>query len=57
MPIGIMIYDEDLNIEWTNPFLQKYFGDTDVLGQPLEKVDAELAKLFAAMKTPTKPRW
>ena len=46
MPIGIMIYDEDLNIEWTNPFLQKYFGDTDVLGQPLEKVDAELAELI-----------
>lgn len=46
MPIGILIYDENLNIEWTNPFLQKYFGDTDVLGQPLEHVDAELAELI-----------
>lgn len=48
MPVGILIYDDELNIEWTNPYLAQYFGDQDLLGQPLADIDPELAELVAA---------
>ncbi|MFD1431897.1 DHH family phosphoesterase [Lacticaseibacillus yichunensis] len=47
MPVGILIYDDRLNIEWANPYLQQYFGDQDFLGQPLSVVDPALAELVA----------
>ncbi|WP_225048211.1 DHH family phosphoesterase [Lacticaseibacillus kribbianus] len=48
MPVGILIYNEQLEIEWANPYLQQYFGDEDFLGQPLSAIDAELAQLVTS---------
>ncbi|KRO16464.1 DHH family phosphoesterase [Lacticaseibacillus saniviri] len=46
MPVGILIYDKSLNIEWMNPYLQQYFDNTELLGKPLDVIDAELADLI-----------
>ncbi|WP_390409095.1 DHH family phosphoesterase [Lacticaseibacillus jixiensis] len=48
MPVGILLYNKDLEVEWANPYLQQYFGDEDLLGQPLSAIDEELGKLVAA---------
>nr|WP_246287271.1 DHH family phosphoesterase [Lacticaseibacillus absianus] len=45
MPVGILLYNEHLEIEWANPYLQQYFGDTELLGQSLASIDPDLAKL------------
>lgn len=45
MPMGIMMYDKQLNIEWLNPFLSHYFDD-GVLGQNLMDVDKALATII-----------
>lgn len=47
MPMGIMIYNDDNLIEWVNPYLQKYFGKSDVLGRSIEETDDEFANLIA----------
>ena len=43
MPIGILLLDADQKIEWLNPYLQKYFGSRDIIGQTLAQIDADLA--------------
>lgn len=43
MPIGILLYNEENEIQWTNPYLLRYFDKTDVLGRKIEEVDEELA--------------
>ncbi|MCI1987243.1 MAG: DHH family phosphoesterase [Lactobacillus sp.] len=48
MPVGILLYDKDLTVEWANPYLQQYFGDAELLGQPLSAIDADLANLVAS---------
>ncbi|MGO3381008.1 MAG: hypothetical protein ACTIMD_03960, partial [Loigolactobacillus coryniformis] len=35
MPIGILLYSEENEIEWTNPYLQEYLGKKEVLGEPI----------------------
>ncbi|WP_261807253.1 DHH family phosphoesterase [Lapidilactobacillus luobeiensis] len=47
MPIGIMLFDKNYEIQWVNPTLQKYLGDRTVLGHKIADVDADLAKLIA----------
>lgn len=46
MPVGILLYDDKMTVEWVNPYLLQYFGDATILGQPLAVVDADLAKLI-----------
>ncbi|EUJ26320.1 DHH family phosphoesterase [Listeria cornellensis] len=42
MPMGILLYDENYNVEWFNPFMAKYFGqDDDILGSSLADVGPE----------------
>lgn len=43
MPIGILLLDADQKIEWLNPYLQKYFGSRDIIGQTLAQIDVDLA--------------
>ncbi|WP_461213952.1 DHH family phosphoesterase [Lacticaseibacillus sp. GG6-2] len=45
MPVGILLYDKKLVVEWANPYLQQYFGDADLLGRTLNDIDGELGKL------------
>ncbi len=45
MPVGILLYDKHLVVEWTNPYLQQYFGDADLLGKTLSDIDEDLGQL------------
>lgn len=45
MPPGVLILGDNDQVEWLNPYLQRYFEDQNVLGRPLKDVDAELAQL------------
>ncbi|WDF82633.1 DHH family phosphoesterase [Lacticaseibacillus pabuli] len=59
MPIGIMMYDKDLTIQWLNPFLSNYF-DQDVIGQSLKEVDSDLAQIIkkaSASQELTRVHW
>ena len=44
MPLGIMLYDKDRQIQWINPYLQFYLHDKDIIGSSISSVDKELAK-------------
>ena len=44
MPLGIMLYDKDRQIQWINPYLQMYLHGKDVIGSSISSVDKELAK-------------
>lgn len=44
MPLGIMLYDKDRQIQWINPYLQMYLHDKDIIGSSIPSVDKELAK-------------
>ncbi|WP_407372138.1 DHH family phosphoesterase [Carnobacterium sp.] len=45
MPIGILLFNENLQLQWINPYLQSHLGYQEVLGKQLEDVDSELALL------------
>ena len=44
MPLGIMLYDKDRQIQWINPYLQMYLHDKDIIGSSISPVYKELAK-------------
>lgn len=44
MPLGIMLYDKDRQIQWINPYLQMYLHSKDIIGSSISSVDKELAK-------------
>ena len=50
MPIGILLLDSDGEIQWINPYLQKYFDKKDLLGFSLKQVDKELAQTVSQLK-------
>ncbi|WP_239253875.1 DHH family phosphoesterase [Listeria ilorinensis] len=41
MPMGIMLYDENFDIQWVNPFMAKYFDQKELIGASLEEVGPE----------------
>ena len=46
MPLGILLYDSDHQIQWVNPYLQLYLKSTDLVGHTIESVDPDLNKLL-----------
>lgn len=46
MPLGILLYDSDHQIQWVNPYLQLYLKDTDLVGHTIEAVDPDLNRLL-----------
>ncbi|MFC6169466.1 DHH family phosphoesterase [Loigolactobacillus jiayinensis] len=56
MPIGILLYSEDNEIEWTNPYLQEYLGKKEVLGEKIATIDPELAKLITENEATNEPK-
>lgn len=46
MPLGILLYDDDRQIQWVNPYLQLYLKDEDLIGHTIKSVDPELDKLI-----------
>ena len=45
MPIGMLLLDDNNEIQWINPYLQKYFDRKDLLGFSLKQIDENLAKI------------
>ncbi|CAK8054849.1 DHH family phosphoesterase [Eupransor demetentiae] len=43
MPIGIVILDDDNEVDWINPYIQTFLGSEDVLGHKLSDIDSQLA--------------
>ncbi|GAA3628995.1 DHH family phosphoesterase [Lactobacillus hamsteri] len=46
MPLGILLYDDDHQIQWVNPYLQLYLKNDDLIGHTIESVDPDLNKLL-----------
>ena len=46
MPLGILLYDKDHQIQWVNPYLQLYLKNEDLIGHTIASVDPELDKLI-----------
>lgn len=46
MPLGILLYDENRQIQWVNPYLQLYFKDKDLIGKQLATIDSDLNELL-----------
>lgn len=42
MPIGIILYDEDYKIEWSNAYMNQFSDDTTIIGEPLHVLSDEL---------------
>ncbi|MBD8071256.1 DHH family phosphoesterase [Bacillus sp. PS06] len=46
MPIGIMLFNEEYTIEWTNPFISSCFDEDTLVGQSLYSVADSLIPLI-----------
>ncbi|MGG3803840.1 DHH family phosphoesterase [Metabacillus fastidiosus] len=46
MPIGIILFNENYSIEWTNPFISAIFGENSLVGQSLYNVADSLVPLI-----------
>ncbi|MDO4912790.1 MAG: DHH family phosphoesterase [Lactobacillus sp.] len=46
MPLGILLYDKDHQIQWVNPYLQLYLKSDDLIGHPIKSVDEDLERLL-----------
>lgn len=46
MPLGILLYDDNHQIQWVNPYLQLYLKDDDIIGHTIKSVDSDLNKLL-----------
>lgn len=46
MPIGVLILNKDGEVEWANPYIQRYFGKEDVIGHQLGDIDKQLGALI-----------
>ncbi|AMX84964.1 hypothetical protein GS3922_15865 [Geobacillus subterraneus] len=54
MPIGIMLIDEEGEIEWSNRFLAAYFNEQTLVGRPLAELSEPLAAFVKKGKTDEK---
>lgn len=54
MPLGILLYDDEHQIQWVNPYLQLYLKNEDLIGHTIKSVDPELEQfLNDAIKSKT----
>src|SRR5690625_1253154 len=42
MPIGIILYSEDFEVEWSNPFINQYTEDETYVGKSLQELSEQL---------------
>ncbi|GGD02481.1 hypothetical protein N780_14960 [Pontibacillus chungwhensis BH030062] len=42
MPIGIVLFSEDYNIEWANPYMNHFFPQETLVGEPLNQISDTL---------------
>lgn len=50
MPIGIILYGDEQQIEWTNPYITNYLGEESFIGNSLDNVSEELIPLIQSQK-------
>lgn len=50
MPIGIILYDETLHIEWMNPYMANMVSDDSLLSRPLDDISDRLVHLITDEK-------
>ena len=50
MPFGILIFNDDLSIEWANPFMQRVLQQDSLVGQELFAISENLHTLVAQGK-------
>ncbi|WP_182200327.1 DHH family phosphoesterase [Paraliobacillus salinarum] len=46
MPIGIVLYSEDFQIEWTNPYMNQFSNNETFVGQSLEYFSEDLIPMI-----------
>src|SRR5690625_7259177 len=42
MPIGIILYSEDFEVEWSNPFMNQFTEDETYVGKSLQELSEQL---------------
>ncbi|MFZ4454041.1 DHH family phosphoesterase [Salibacterium aidingense] len=52
LPIGIVLYDENYQVQWANPFMMKYLP-SEFLGEPLEDIFDDLTAPIKKGETET----
>lgn len=60
MPIGMIIFNEQREVEWVNPYMVKYFDQQEVIGKTLDEIDEHLAKKVdenSDQDTPVTIKW
>ncbi|QBO36246.1 hypothetical protein EQG49_07120 [Periweissella cryptocerci] len=50
MPLGIILFNDNDDVSWVNPYIQQYIGDHNLIGNKLAAVNPELAELIEAHK-------
>lgn len=48
MPIGIILFNEQGEIDWINPYMVTYFPEQEVIGKTLAEIDDQLDKVISA---------
>ncbi|MFZ3590497.1 DHH family phosphoesterase [Bacillus sp. DJP31] len=46
MPIGIILYNEEYQIEWTNPYMTSFFGEESIIGKSIQDLSEALLPLI-----------
>src|SRR5699024_1993070 len=50
MPIGIILYNEDLQVEWANPFINDFCEEDTIVGDSLRDISDQLAEAIREEK-------
>ncbi len=50
MPIGIILYNEEFEIEWANPFVHQFSSEETLVGQSLNIIDEEIIPAIKEQK-------
>jgi c-di-AMP phosphodiesterase-like protein len=46
MPIGIILYNENFQIEWTNPYMTSLFDEETIIGRPIQEIAEALLPII-----------
>lgn len=45
MPLGIVLYNDDMVVDWHNPFIAKMFGEEHLIGRPVHEFFPDVSKV------------
>lgn len=46
MPLGVILFNEQNEINWVNPYLQSFLGERVIVGRPMQEASVQLADLI-----------